>query len=98
MISLLIGAAIFAAGLLAGRFVPGRRKTRTRKPVEAMCGCQHHHGYHDPGTGKCAGQVYIQGSQGYYGTARYAACTCKQYSGPVPLPEMFAPEIAGGAS
>jgi len=93
------GAAIFAAGLVSGRFMPGRRKTGAPKPVEAVCGCDHHHSFHDPATGRCAGQVYIDGSRGSYGVARHVQCTCRQYSGPVPMPEYFAPEIAsGGAS
>jgi hypothetical protein len=28
---------------------------------------------------------------------RYVRCTCRQYSGPTPLPEVFAPQIGGSA-
>jgi len=82
---LLIGAAVYAAGLFTSRFLPARK--RGPKPVEPVCGCGHHHGFHDPQTGECHGKMLIPG----YGHNH--PCTCRQYSGPVPLPEYIAPEI-----
>jgi hypothetical protein len=86
---LLEGALIAAGAFLAGQWLPRphRKHVRAPKPVQAMCGCKHHHSYHDPKMGECHGRVYV-------GMGAYEDCTCKQYSGPVPLPEVYAPEIA----
>jgi hypothetical protein len=90
-LSLLLGAAVFAAGMLAGRFWPARRKgLRPQKPPQPICGCDHHLSYHDPQTGACHAQVYI----GHWDWQdQHRACTCRQYAGPERLPEYFAPEI-----
>jgi hypothetical protein len=91
----LLGALVALAGVGIGRFLPARRRTpRAREAVQPVCGCTHHHSFHDPRTGACGGQVYIDGSRGYYGLSKYKGCTCRQYSGPVPLPEYYSPEIA----
>ncbi len=84
---MLAGALIFAAGALAGRFLPARR--RGPKPAEPFCGCEHHISYHDPKTAEC------HGDGNYIGNGRYSRCTCRRYSGPQPLPEFYAPEIPG---
>lgn len=88
---LLEGALVAIGAFLAGQWLPRphrphRRHVRASKPVQAMCGCKHHHSYHDPKTGECHGRVYV-------GMSTYEDCTCKQYSGPVPMPEFYAPEI-----
>ena len=85
-----VGVAVII-GVLLGRFLPNRRKGPKVKPVKPVCGCDHHHSYHDPATGECHGRVYV-------GMGAYENCTCKQYSGPVPMPEYYAPEIAGGTA
>lgn len=83
-------AAVALIGVLVGRFLPSRRKGS--KPVKPVCGCTHHHSYHDPQTGQCSGQVYI----GHWNMSdHHEPCTCRQYSGPVPLPEVYAPEVSG---
>jgi hypothetical protein len=41
---MLLGAAIALVFFLLGRLLPGRRKGP--KPVEALCGCKHHHALH----------------------------------------------------
>ena len=90
---MLEGAVIALVFFLLGRFLPGRR--RGRKPVEAVCGCRHHHSFHDPQTRACA---YAE--RRYLGNGRYGPperCPCRQYAGPEPLPEYYAPEIAGEA-
>ena len=84
-------AAVALAGVLLGRFLPNRRKgPKPQKPVEPLCGCDHHHSYHDPKTGECHGRNQI----GYWASQyHYEPCTCRQYSGPVPVPEFYAPEV-----
>jgi hypothetical protein len=84
-------AAVALIGVLIGRFLPDRRRgPRPPKPVQPICGCEHHHSYHDPETGHCghAGQVYLGN-----GVWEPHGCGCRQYSGPQPLPEFYAPEV-----
>ena len=91
-------AAVALIGVLIGRFLPNRRKgPRPEEPPEPICGCEHHHGYHDPKTGECHGlmngdpiRYYSHGPAAAYKQVR---CSCRQYSGPVPIPEFYAPEI-----
>jgi hypothetical protein len=90
VIELLAGGGLTALGFVLGR-LPGRR--RGPKPVEAICGCEHHHSYHDPKTGEC----HAVENEGFWGgQAHYERCPCRQYSGPVPIPEMYAPELSDG--
>jgi hypothetical protein len=87
------GALILLAGILIGmalRSLPARRKGP--KPVEAVCGCSHHHSMHDPETGACNATVRVTR---YGGSWDYVPCACVRYSGPLPLPEYYANEIAG---
>jgi hypothetical protein len=96
---MLLGAVIFVVGALCGRFWPARR--RTPKPVpppRPFCGCGHHHGFHDPKTGECHGLMNgnpLQYDSWDAPTAyEQIPCTCRQYSGPVPLPEYVAQELS----
>jgi hypothetical protein len=85
------GALILLAGILIGRFMPGRR--RTAKPVpppKPVCGCGHHLARHDPATNACHAQVSADKFD-----IRRERCTCRRYVGPEPVPEYYAPEIAG---
>jgi hypothetical protein len=85
-----VGVAI-VIGILLGRFLPNRRKgPRPLAPVEPFCGCDHHRSFHDPQTGQCHGLMD--------GDPLKVPCTCRQYSGPVPLPEFYAPEVTSGDS
>ena len=79
---MLEGALILLAGIVIGRVLPGRRrkKAATGGPV---CGCGHHHSYHDPETGRCNATRFGD------------PCKCLSYTGPEPLPEFYAPEIGG---
>jgi hypothetical protein len=95
------GAVAVVVGILLGRFLPGRRKDpKPLKSPQPICGCGHHHSYHDPKTGACGHHkklvTYQDLLQTKYGDT--VSCGCRQYSGPVPMPEYFAPEIAGGGS
>lgn len=95
---MLEGALILLAGIVAGRWLPSRRKDAAGKPPRPLCGCTHHHSFHDPATGECHASVNVPTSYDSYGIARameQAPCACRQYSGPVPLPEVYAPEIGG---
>lgn len=96
---MLEGAVIALAAFLLGRLLPGRRRKplAAGKPPKPVCGCCHHHAHHDPQTGQC--RATVDGKPIHFdkwGDADAWAqvpCTCQRYSGPVPLPEMFAPEI-----
>ena len=86
-----VGVAVII-GVLLGRFLPNRRKgPKPAKSPKPICGCGHHHSYHDPATGACNSLMKVPetGSR----LSHHVPCTCKQYSGPVPLPEYFAPEV-----
>jgi hypothetical protein len=93
VIELLAGGGLTALGWALGRLPSPRRRRRGPKPVEAICGCGHHHSFHDPKTGECHETEY-EGTWG--GTPHYTRCTCRHYSGPEPVPAMFAPELAAG--
>jgi hypothetical protein len=91
------GALILAAGIALGwllRSLPARRKGP--KPVEAKCGCGHHHSMHDPETGACNATVQVgrYNQLGDWTGYEHKPCACRRYSGPEPLPQFFAPEIA----
>ena len=93
--AMLAGGGLTLAGVIAGRFLPGRRR-KEQSRVEAICGCKHHHSYHDPATGACnyAGRYYIGTTVSGRSQYETRECTCKRYSGPEPLPEVYAPEIS----
>jgi hypothetical protein len=100
-LSLLLGAAVFASGLLAGRFWPARhRHPKPPKPVKPVCGCTHHYSFHDPKTGQCSATV--QGNVIHWDADwntpddwEMVPCACRKYVGPEPLPTLYAPEIGG---
>jgi hypothetical protein len=88
----LTGAAVAWASILFGVIVAASRRRRRRvKPQPPICGCEHHLAFHeladegDP-IGPCRKIVAT-----YHGTE----CGCQRYTGPVPLPEFYAPEIKG---
>ena len=91
---LLEGAVIAVGAFVAGQWLPRprRRGVKAPKPVQPICGCEHHHSYHDPKTGEC----HNRRSLGYWaGASHFEDCTCAQYSGPQPMPEFYAPELGG---
>jgi hypothetical protein len=108
---MLIGALIFALGAVFGRVMPGRKRgPKPPKPVQAICGCSHHYSLHEPKTGEChgatdAGRVAVRDQNSKpvkdrFGevvfTREHGRCGCRRYTGPLPLPEYFAPEISNG--
>jgi hypothetical protein len=85
---MLTGGGLILLGAIFGRYLPGHRKGPG--PAGPTCGCSHHHSFHDPKTGEC----HARKDLGYWnGEQHYTSCTCRQYSGPQPLPEYYAPEI-----
>jgi hypothetical protein len=85
--------------ILLGRFLPGRRRAVARKPPRPVCGCTHHHSFHDPKAGACRATVnglpVHRNQHGYADAWEQVPCKCQAYSGPLPLPEVYAPEIGG---
>ena len=96
---MITGALILAAGILLGwllRSLPARRKglpgAGNDQAPAPVCGCGHHHSFHDPQTGQCHSLMRVPGTMSR--DSYHTPCTCRQYSGPTPLPEYYAPEIA----
>lgn len=97
-----VGVAV-VIGVLLGRFLPNRRKGPKPKPdPKPVCGCKHHHSYHDPQTGQCHGTMRGKAIKFNDYASRdpvaweQVPCTCRQYSGPQPMPEFYAPELTAG--
>lgn len=99
MESEIVGAVLFIAGMVFGRTARLRaRKTYKPKVTQPICGCGHHFSLHDPKTKACHGSFDswndpINKAAG----ASTRGCGCRQYSGPTPLPEYYAPEIGSTA-
>lgn len=91
---LLEGGTLVAAGVLLGRFLPARRRgPKPPPPVRPICGCNHSISFHADGKGPCAwvGEKHYRSGVGTV----TPKCTCLTYVGPVPMPELYAPEIEG---
>jgi hypothetical protein len=88
-LSLLLGAAVFAAGMLTGRLWPARRKhPKPPKAVKPTCGCKHDLAHHEPdgngGGTVCHGTRSVPIGWNIYGEERQwreEPCTCRQYTG-----------------
>jgi hypothetical protein len=98
VIPVLEGTLILLVGILIGicvRSLPGKR--RNLQQVKPVCGCEHHYSMHDPKTGACHSEITVTtyDEHGLWNGRTYRPCTCRQYSGPEPLPSYYAPEIAG---
>ena len=82
---MLEGALTLLAGILVGRFMPGRR--RRPKPLadpKPICGCGHHVSFHGDGKGPCAweGEKFYRSG---VGTVK-PTCKCLRYVGPEVYP------------
>ncbi|NUS42969.1 MAG: hypothetical protein HOQ24_04680 [Mycobacteriaceae bacterium] len=87
-ISLIAGGALVGAGWVAGRF--GRRtRAAAPQPSVARCGCGHDLAMHDRETRECHSEFKRKTN----GVATWVRCPCRQYSGPQPLAEFFAPPL-----
>jgi len=95
-VGLIEGALILLAGILLGRFLPGRR--RGPEPAEAVCGCRHHYAVHDPQAGRCGAtaEISLYNTRGERLGWQQVPCPCARYTGPEPLPEYVAAGIAEG--
>lgn len=94
---MITGALLLAAGIAVGwvlRSLPARR--REPKPVEAVCGCGHHHSVHDPETRACNAEVEADRYDrfGNLTGKEHKPCACLRYTGPEPMPSYYAAEIA----
>lgn len=90
-ITLLVGAGLLAAGYAAGA-LPRRRRRTPDEPTEARCGCGHGLDQHDPSTNECHAQTArCVFDNGRWKGDEFVTCTCRQYTGPRPLEELFAP-------
>ena len=90
-VSLLVGGGLVCAGWVIGR--TGRLR-RTVKDPDPECGCEHHLAMHDRTTGECHGTVMVPVRYNLNGspTAREPVqCECRQYTGPVPVTEIWTP-------
>lgn len=93
MLELLAGAAIFAAGVLAGRFLPDRRgRAGRRKEIQPICACGHAVSFHSA-DGCKAQETVSKWDNGRWLGNEQQPCTCQKYTGPEPLPAFYAPEI-----
>lgn len=93
MIEMLVGAAIFAAGVVAGRFLPARRKSGRGKEVQPICSCGHAVSFHGE-DGRCNAKTEVtKWDNGRWIGNEQQPCTCQKYTGPEPLPTFYAPEI-----
>lgn len=88
----IIGVFLGAAAFWTGMHVADRKKLPTSDPHSPTCGCGHHHSMHDPETNECHGATkehrYHYDREGRWVNG-YVPCTCRQYSGPEPLPQYF---------
>jgi hypothetical protein len=90
-ISLAVGGVLFAAGFLVGKITRRRSKD---DGVKAICGCGHGLEKHDPKDGACHGEEQrSRFEDGHWTGHEYVQCACRQYTGPRPIEELFAPKF-----
>lgn len=94
VLEMLTGGGLVLLGMAVGRFIPARR--RIPKPPKPVCGCGHELAFHGPDVGECHGMNTVDKHNGYgeWIGEEQIRCTCRQYDGPTPLPEVYAREIA----
>jgi hypothetical protein len=97
---MLEGAAILLAGIVIG-VLGDRLLSRHGRRVQAgpvpVCGCEHSIAFHDSATGRCAAMRKAANRWDEFGDPSgwvEEPCTCRRYTGPEPLPQFYAPEIA----
>lgn len=91
-VSLLMGAGLLGAGFGAGRL---RRRPAPPPPVTPVCGCGHTLSQHDPQRHTCHAEVRRDAfdRRGRWAGNTWVPCTCRQYVGPLPIDEVFAPPL-----
>jgi len=92
-VSLLVGGVLLAAGFVAGRL--GRRRNAPPPPVTPLCGCGHTLSQHDRETHTCYAELRRDNydKRGRWAGVSWVPCTCRQYVGPRPIDEVFAPRL-----
>lgn len=97
-ITLVVGAAILAAGFLSG-LLSGLIISRRNRPVRPICACGHSYGAHfDDGDNGCAAEVQrevrdITSVTGY--SREWTPCACRRYTGPEPISsDIWVPPMA----
>ena len=95
-LSLVVGGALLAIGYVSGR-LGARRARRSRVPATpvAVCGCGHSLSEHDPKADTCHAEVArpAYDRKGRWAGNDWVACRCRQYIGPRPIDEVFAPRL-----
>ncbi|NNH73984.1 hypothetical protein HLB23_29725 [Nocardia uniformis] len=93
-LSLAVGAGLLGIGWIVGRF--GHRtaqgKAINAPATSALCGCGHDLSLHDRKAGACHAEHMRKVGMGT-GMKEWARCGCRQYTGPTPLEELFAPPV-----
>jgi hypothetical protein len=91
-VSLLVGGLLLAVGFVAGRL--GRRRAAPAIP-QAVCACGHPLSQHDPESNACYSEVARDAytKRGRWAGHTWVACSCRQYIGPRPIDEVFAPRL-----
>ena len=92
-ITLLVGAALLGAGYVAGRLQ--RRRAAPPRPMTPVCGCGHPLSQHDPESSTCYAELRRDSydKRGRWAGHTWVACSCRQYIGPRPIDEVFAPRV-----
>lgn len=92
-VSLLVGAALLGLGFLGGRL--NRRPPRPAPQMTPVCGCAHPLSQHDTETSTCYAELRRDtfDKRGRFAGHTWVACTCRQYVGPRPIDEVFAPRL-----
>ncbi|WP_067835391.1 hypothetical protein [Nocardia lijiangensis] len=88
-LSLAVGAGLIGIGWVFGRFGHRRRAQSEAKSL-ARCGCGHDLALHDRATGNCHAEFSRKGT---HGLREWVRCTCRRYTGPTPLEEVFTSPI-----
>ena len=92
-VSLLVGGALLAVGFLTGRL--HRRTSPPPPPMTPLCGCGHPLSQHDRETSTCYAELRRDtfDKRGRWSGHSWVPCTCRQYVGPRPIDEVFAPRL-----
>ena len=93
-VSLLVGAALLAVGFLSGR-LSRRKPAAPAAPPAPLCGCGHTLSQHDTETNTCYAELRRDSydKRGRWAGHTWVPCTCRQYVGPRPIDEVFAPRL-----
>jgi hypothetical protein len=82
-------------GFTLGRKARKSPAVKEAAPLALVCGCEHELAYHDPSTNQChdtvSGTPVFKG--GKWAVPR-VQCTCRQYTGPRPIDQVFSPRIS----